>query len=88
MQQPLAEITVRIAEAVSAALNVPIEDLPPLSQAIDLEAVEAIVTGDPDHDVTVTFAYAGLRVLVHSRRTVYVRPINDERGRPVERSLR
>ena len=71
-----------IAESVSDALNTPIEELPPLSQSIDLEGLAAIVAEDRSHDVTVMFSYAAHRVLVHSDNTVYVRPIqNDDTDR-------
>ncbi|WP_160298111.1 MULTISPECIES: HalOD1 output domain-containing protein [Halorubrum] len=77
-EEPLVSIT----EAVSDALNTPMEKLPPLSQSIDLDGLVEIVTENRSHDVTVTFSYAGHRVLVHSDDTVYVRPIqNDNIGR-------
>lgn len=77
MPQPPNEITTSIIEAVSEVLEKPVESLPPLSNAIDVGGLEALITDNPSHDVTITFAYAGLRVLVHSNRTVYVRPLQD-----------
>lgn len=71
-----------ITEAVSEAVDTPVETLPPLSDAIDLEGLETLMTDNPAHDVTVIFAYAGLRVLVHSDRTVYVRPLQNAQGSP------
>lgn len=68
-----------IAEAVSDALNTPMEELPPLSHSIDLEGLDAIITNDRSNDVTVTFSYAGHRVLVHSDNLVYVRPIQNDK---------
>lgn len=79
MTQPPAEVTFPIAEAVSDALELPVENLPPLSDAVDLEAVDALGTADQSEGVTITFRYANLRVLVRSGRTVYVRPIQDDR---------
>ena len=73
-EEPLVSIT----EAVSDALNTPMEQLPPLSQSIDLDGLVEIVTENRSHDVTVTFSYAGHRVLVHSDGTVYVRPIQND----------
>ena len=73
-----------IAEAVSDALNTPVEELPPLSQSIDLEGLEAIMAGDRSHDVTVTFLYAGHRVLVHSNNIVYVSPIQNDNSERCE----
>lgn len=78
MRKSPEEPLLTIAESVSDALNTPIEELPPLSQSIDLEGLAAIVTGDRSHDVTVTFSYAAHRVLVHSDNTVYVRPIEND----------
>lgn len=68
-----------IIEAVSEVLETPVETVPPLSDAIDVDGLEELITHDPAHDVTVTFAYAGLRVLVHSDGTVYVRPLQNAR---------
>lgn len=73
------EVSVLITETVSEALGEPMEALPPLSNAIDLDGLDAIVTDDPSHDVTITFSYADMRVLIHSGSTIYVRPIRDGR---------
>ena len=78
MKESLEEPLVTIAEVVSDVLDTPMEELPPLSQSIDLEGLHAVVTNDGSHDVTVTFSYAGHRVLVHSNNTVYVRPIQND----------
>lgn len=78
MRESSEETLMRITEVVSDALNTPIEQLPPLSHSIDLEGLDAIVTDDRHQDVTVTFPYAGHRVLVHSGDTVYVRPIQKD----------
>lgn len=74
--QPPVEVTPPIIEAVSEALERPVETLPPLSESIDVSGLEALMTDEPAHDVTVIFPYAGLRVLVHSDQTVYVRPLH------------
>lgn len=79
MTRPPNEITTPIIEAVSEVLETPVETVPPLSDAINIDGLEELITDDPAHDVTVTFAYAGLRVLVHSDRTVYVRPLQHAR---------
>jgi hypothetical protein len=76
------EITMPITEAVSAVVERPVETLPPLSDTINVDGLETLMTDDPAHDVTVTFAYAGLRVLVHSDRTVYVRPLQNAPNGP------
>ncbi|MCU4726406.1 HalOD1 output domain-containing protein [Halapricum hydrolyticum] len=75
------EIAITVIETASDALKVPIEELPPLSDAIDVDALEAIATSPlttPQSTVTVTFTYAGLHVFVSSEKIVYVRPINSQ----------
>lgn len=79
MNQPSSKIIPRITTAVAVAAETPIEELPPLADAIDPDGFDALVTGEPSHDVTIIFAYAGQRVLVHADKTVYVRPIRDTR---------
>lgn len=74
MAQTRDETLIAVVEAVSNRLGTPVEDLPPLSESISLDGLEA-VTGSGDYDdVTVEFSYAGLRVFVHSGEFVYVRP--------------
>jgi hypothetical protein len=68
------EICVTVTETVSDALGEPVDALPPLSDAVDTDGLDALVTGDRSHDVAVTFSYAGLAVLVRSDATVYVSP--------------
>lgn len=74
MVPPKKEITVTIVQAVSEALETPIEELPPLADTIDPDSLDAIVSNDPPSDVTVTFSYAGRQVLVREGRIVSVRP--------------
>lgn len=72
------EVSVIVAETVSDAVETPIEELPPLSDVIDLDAFDAVVasseTGESP-DFSVGFTYAGVRVVVLSQRTVYAGPI-------------
>ena len=84
MHHPPPGLTIRVIEAVSEASETPIEDLPPLSNSINIGAAADIVTDEPSHDVTITFAYAGMRVLIHSNTMVYVSPIRDERSPSVD----
>lgn len=77
MDQSPSEIILRIMTAVAVAAGTPVEELPPLSEAVNPDGLRALVTGAPSHDVTITFAYAGQRVLVNADNTVYVRPIHD-----------
>jgi hypothetical protein len=73
------DICVTVSETVSDALGEPVDALPPLSDAIHTDGLDAVVTNDRSHDVTVTFSYAGMRVLVHSDSTVYVCPLRASR---------
>jgi hypothetical protein len=68
------DVCVTVSETVSNALGEPVDALPPLSEAIDTDGLDAVVTNDRAQDVTITFSYAGLSVLVRSDSTVYVRP--------------
>lgn len=74
------DMTVRISKAASVALDTPIEELPPLSEAINPDALAALFSSTPDDssNLTVTFTYAGLHVSVHSDTTVYVQDIREE----------
>lgn len=79
------EICVTVTETVSDALETPVEDLPPLSNAVDIDALETLVTATTDDaspGVTVSFTYSGLEVLVHSGELVYVRPVYDHDEEP------
>lgn len=78
MGPPRKEIAVVIMETVSDALGKPPEELPPLSDAITpetLEAVDTIVANSPAADITVSFTYAEMHVIVRSENTVFVQPI-------------
>lgn len=67
-----------MVEALSDALGLPVEELPPLSQSISVDGLDALLNGEDTEDVTVSFRYAGFRVVVHSDGLVYVRPLETE----------
>lgn len=81
MVQPPNEITIPLSEAVSDALDRPVTELPPLANAIDPAGLDTIVSGHPSHDVTISFTYADLHVIVrsdtNSETTVYVSPLQE-----------
>lgn len=77
MEQHRTDVTVAIAETVSRALEKSIEELPPLSESISLDGVEAVVSDPSSDDVQITFTYAGLRVFIDSGQTIYAEPIHD-----------
>lgn len=76
----------KIVESASDSLDVPVQDLPPVSDVIDIEAVDRIV---PDQEgesgATVTFHYAGLRFVVYPGKSVHVRPVATPGADPVDR---
>jgi hypothetical protein len=74
------EIAVPLSEAVFASLEQPAADLPPLSDAIDLDALERLVPAEATPEVTVAFSYQGLDVYIHSGRTICVRAGADAGG--------
>lgn len=78
MSPPANDTVAAVTEVVSGALETPMEELPPLSHAVDLDALDALVSSNanPPSGVTVTFAYAGLYVVVRSSGTVYATPIS------------
>ncbi len=78
MGESSQEIFMAVFESVSDALDTPIEELPPLSQSIDPDGLDALITRDQSYDVTVIFSYAGLQVIVHSDHTVDVRPLQSD----------
>lgn len=78
MDSPEKEITVRVVQAVSDALETPVDELPPLADTIDPDALDALASNEPLSDVTVSFSYAGRQVLVREGKTVYVQPDTDE----------
>lgn len=78
MEQCSNELTMGIAETVSRALDKPIEELPPLSESISLDGVDAVVSHSSSDDVQITFTYAGLRVFIDSGQTIYAEPIHEE----------
>lgn len=75
------ELAVRITEAVSDAREGPVEELPPLAETIDPDALSVIIPSSgtaPQSDVMVTFSYAGLHVSVCPGNTIYVQPPPDD----------
>jgi len=58
------ETTLAITEAISDALEAPMEELPPLAQSVDVDALERLVTHEHPAGVRVGFTYAGMWVVV------------------------
>lgn len=81
MAEPDDQALVLVSEAVSDALETPIEELPPMSKSINLDGLNAVLNHTSTTDVAVIFSYAGLRVFVHSDGFVYVRPTGTD-GEP------
>lgn len=75
MELTTDEMTNVVAETTADALEMPVTEIPPLSDVMDFDALATLAsatpTGSPD-GVTVTFSYAGLDVLVYGGATVVV----------------
>jgi hypothetical protein len=81
MDSPTNSSIVAVTKTVSDALGTPLDELPPLSRAIDPDALDRLVSSNTSTrpaSVTVMFEYAGLKVVVHSGVMVYATPIDDE----------
>lgn len=75
------EVTVNVVEAASDAVGASVEELPPLSERVDVDALNEIIPSAPTDQppsVTVTFSYAGLSVAVRTGNVVSVSPIRAE----------
>lgn len=66
-----ADLSTAIVEAVSAASDTPIRELPALYDAVDPDALGSLFAGR-ETDGYVTFQYAGHVVTVHADRTIEV----------------
>lgn len=66
------EIAVPVSETVFESLERRVDELPPLSDAIDLEGLDSSIPTEATPEVTVAIRYAGLRVVVHSGRAICV----------------
>lgn len=87
MEKDPDETTLIVAETISDALETPVEELPPLEDAIDLDALNAIIPSTPADSppyVTVAFSYSGLNVGVRAGNTVFVSPIGGESEEPLD----
>lgn len=72
METSSAKTIVTVSETAADALHLSTDEIPPLWNAIDPDALATLVSRP---DVTVTFQYAGLDLVVHSGDTVYAQPI-------------
>lgn len=62
-----------VLEAVGAASNTPVVELPPLNDAVDPEALDVLFSTPRTLD-RAQFRYAGYLVTVHADRTIAVSP--------------
>jgi len=73
-----ADPTVAVVEAVSALTGQSVEDLPPITSAVDPEALDALCAGSSaESDLTVSFRYAGHDVTVSADESITVSPRAD-----------
>lgn len=64
--------SIQVVEAIAEAENLDMTDLPPLFEAIDSEALDAVVE---DGGATVSFQYAGYTVEVRGRTEIVFQQI-------------
>lgn len=69
---PDEPITDRVRRAATAATGLPPRWLPPLSRAVNVEALDRLFPAEDGYDCTASFAYAGADVFVAADRTVHV----------------
>lgn len=65
-------LSIRIAERLAASLDRRTTEIPPIHDAVDLEAVERLVDYSTGDDLVVAFEYEGLAVRVHGDGAVEV----------------
>ena len=69
---PDEPISARVRRAAAVATGLPTRWLPPLSQAVNVEALDRLFPADDGYDCTASFSYAGADVFVADDRTVHV----------------
>lgn len=74
MKTETPDLVFPLVEAIAEAKDVAISDLPPLSDTIDLDALERLLADDQPDGLTVSFTHAEMRVVVHSADLIYVEP--------------
>jgi len=68
-----AALSSLVVDAVSAETQMPVDELPPLYDVIDPDALDVLFDAD-DTDGSVEFQYAGRTVTVFADRTITVSP--------------
>lgn len=66
--------TVDLVEAVAAATDRDVLELPPLNDTVDGDALATLVRGDDGASVRLSFTYAGASVVVDCGEAIEVRP--------------
>lgn len=85
MDQSPDHIGVKIAEMAASHHGVPVDMMPPISETIDPDALEAMVNpgrADPAPDLFLSFTYASLQVQLRSDEAIYVTPHSGESDGP------
>ncbi|GCF15512.1 hypothetical protein Harman_34470 [Haloarcula mannanilytica] len=73
--EPYESITEVLVRAVSTASDCDPIDLPPLAETVDADVLEALFPA-PDSDLTVSFEFAGMDIVLQSPATVYVQRVS------------
>jgi hypothetical protein len=67
--------TVAVVEGISAVTGRPMEDLPPITSAVDPDALNTLCTASPSAaSATVSFTYAGHDVTVSTSGSITIDP--------------
>lgn len=78
-----APLSALVVNAISAATETPVDELPPLYHVIDPDALDGLFS-DYATDGSVEFQYAGRTVTVFADRTVEVSPAAKRPDRPAK----
>lgn len=87
MEQSPDHIGVTIAEMAADHHDVPVDEMPPIAESIDPDALESMMNPertDPQPDLYFSFTYASLQVQLRSDETVIVTSHRGERGNSVD----
>lgn len=58
--------SVSLTQAVAAATDQALTELPPLHKSVDADALDALLARDGASSVAISFSYAGAEVVAHS----------------------
>jgi hypothetical protein len=78
MGTPPNDVISAVSEEAACTLDIPIHELPPLSDVLDPDALDNLLASTASFQspgITVSFRYAGLDVFIHSQEVICVQPV-------------